>query len=91
MFRRLDKILDAVLYQWRRHFTPPSCLPPQETLRLYLHHLQQRRKDGYYVYMFSERQASEMMPSLRDAPHGMTYQQFLNVMYHVHQSTGVFR
>jgi len=61
---------------------------PQDVLRFYLHHLQEKRKDGTYVYMFSERQATDMMPSKTEAPEGMNYQQFLNVMYHVHQETG---
>lgn len=61
---------------------------PQDALRFYLHHLQERRGDGNFVYMFSETQATDMMPSIEDAPNGMNYQQFMNVMYHVHQSSG---
>eukprot|EP00043_Microstomoeca_roanoka_P013478 m.131945 g.131945 ORF g.131945 m.131945 type:complete len:205 (-) comp15762_c0_seq6:314-928(-) len=61
---------------------------PQAELQQYLHHLQEQRQDGSYVYMFSERQAIAMMPSLEIAPKGMAYHQFMNVMYHVHKETG---
>ncbi len=112
------------------HTRSPQCA--QDVLRQYLHHLQHKRADGSYVYMFSENQATAMMPrcvrvasttppssspppsplpspllslvvrhsphqsytalppspSYRDAPDGMSYPQFLNVMFHVHKDTG---
>jgi hypothetical protein len=71
---------------------------PQEDMRNSLHHLQERRSDNSYVYMFSENQATAMMPrfflppfsyffSISAAPKGLDVRMFLNLMYRVHCET----